>query len=84
MSKKKPAKPAKRSKGELSSDDLDSVAGGTLSATPPPPLAGGASDVPTDSVSLNYAKIEWTYKQTDQSTGQASGPTPGAWPLKKK
>jgi hypothetical protein len=98
MSKKKPARPARktakmraparkpeRSKGELSSDDLDSVAGGTLWATPPPPIAGGgADDVAASSSSLSYSKFKIAYTEQDQSTGTVSGPDQGAWPMGKK
>ncbi len=39
-----------------------------------------ASDRPIESVSLNYAKIEWTYTQTDE-TGKPMGDVQSGWDI---
>jgi hypothetical protein len=67
MSKKKPAKPVsktaktarrpERAKGELSSDDLDSVAG------------GAGSSIPTESISFSFSKVGIKYLPGDPDEG---------------
>ena len=45
---------------------------------------GGSSDsVPTESVSFNYAKIEWEYSKQARAGGAAAGKTNGSWDLAK-
>jgi hypothetical protein len=71
MSKKKPAKPVsktaktarrhERSKGELSSDDLDSVDG------------GAGSSIPTESISFNFSKVGITVLPADPDEGGELG-----------
>lgn len=43
---------------------------------------GGSSDsVPTESVTFNYAKIEWEYTKQARAGGAGSGKTNGSWNL---
>ncbi len=45
---------------------------------------GGSSDsVPTESVTFNYAKIEWEYTKQSRAGGAGSGKTNGSWDLAK-
>jgi type VI secretion system Hcp family effector len=45
---------------------------------------GGSSDsVPTESVTFNYAKIEWEYTKQSRSGGAGAGKTNGSWDLGK-
>ncbi|MBL8750809.1 MAG: type VI secretion system tube protein Hcp [Planctomycetes bacterium] len=45
---------------------------------------GGASDsVPTESVTFNYAKIEWEYTKQARAGGAGAGKTNGTWDLTK-
>ena len=45
---------------------------------------GGSSDgVPTETVTFNYAKIEWEYSKQDRKAGTAKGKTAGSWDLAK-
>jgi len=38
--------------------------------------AGGGGDLPQESVTLNYGKIEWTYTKMDHATGKSKGQVP--------
>ena len=38
-------------------------------------------DIPMESVSMNYAKIEWEYTETDHKTGKKGGTTKTHWDL---
>ena len=76
--KKKTARKPERSKGELSSDDLDSVAGGAPSGG-----GGGGDALPTESLSFNYSKIEMKWLPAD-SSGAVSGQVPVGYPLAPK
>jgi len=76
--KKKTARRPERSKGELSSDDLDSVAGGAPSGG-----GGGGDALPTESLSFNYSKIEMKWLPAD-SSGAVSGQVPVGYPLAPK
>lgn len=44
---------------------------------------GGSSSsdhpLPTESISLNYGKIEWTYTETDHKTGKPKGDVASHW-----
>lgn len=40
---------------------------------------GGGGGLPTESVSLNYGEIYWTYTMTDHKTGQPKGQTAAGW-----
>jgi type VI secretion system secreted protein Hcp len=43
---------------------------------------GGSSDsVPTESVTFNYAKIEWEYTKQSRKDGSGAGKTNGSWNL---
>lgn len=44
-------------------------------------ISGGSDAVPIESVSFNYAKIEWEYTKQDRAKGGASGKTNGSWNL---
>ncbi|MBL9076161.1 MAG: type VI secretion system tube protein Hcp [Planctomycetes bacterium] len=45
---------------------------------------GGASDsIPTESITFNYAKIEWEYTKQARAGGAGSGKTNGSWDLSK-
>ncbi len=45
---------------------------------------GGSSDsVPTESVTFNYAKIEWEYTKQARAGGAGAGKTNGTWDLTK-
>ena len=44
---------------------------------------GGGGGVPTETVSFNYAKVEWTYTETDHLTGKAGGNVETYWDLEK-
>jgi type VI secretion system secreted protein Hcp len=43
---------------------------------------GGADDVPMDSISLNFSKIEYEYK-AQKADGSLDGPIPAGWNLKE-
>jgi type VI secretion system secreted protein Hcp len=36
-------------------------------------VGGGAGDIPTEEVALNYSKIEWTYTQQKRADGSGGG-----------
>jgi type VI secretion system secreted protein Hcp len=42
---------------------------------------GGGDDVPTESVTFNYGKIDWTYTQQHHDDGSGGGKTTGSWNL---
>lgn len=44
---------------------------------------GGADDVPTESVSFNFGKIEWMYTQQKREGGGAGGNASAGWDLEK-
>ena len=45
---------------------------------------GGSSDsIPNESVTFNYAKIEWEYTKQARAGGAGSGKTSGTWDLSK-
>lgn len=39
----------------------------------------GESSLPLEEVTFNYAKIEWTYTETDHKTGQPKGNVAAGW-----
>lgn len=41
--------------------------------------SGGGDSVPTEQVSFNYGKIEWTYTKTDHKTGKSGGNVASHW-----
>ena len=41
----------------------------------------GGPDFPTESVSLNYGNIKWTYSQQKRPDGSQAGQTTGGWSL---
>jgi type VI secretion system secreted protein Hcp len=41
----------------------------------------GSGDSPTESISLNFRKIEWTYTQQRRADGSQGGNTTGGWNL---
>jgi type VI secretion system secreted protein Hcp len=43
--------------------------------------AQGEGSLPTEEVSFNYGKIEWTYTETDHKTGKAKGDVKAHWDL---
>jgi len=43
----------------------------------------GGEDVPTESVSFNYGKIEWEYTQQKRADGAGGGKVSGGWDLTK-
>jgi type VI secretion system secreted protein Hcp len=43
---------------------------------------GGGDDVPVDSISLNFSKIEYEYK-AQKADGTLDGPIPAGWDLKQ-
>jgi type VI secretion system secreted protein Hcp len=51
--------------------------------TPHDKTAGGkaSSDLPTESVSLNYGTIKWTYTQQKRADGSKGGNVAGGWDL---
>ncbi|MFO7607675.1 MAG: type VI secretion system tube protein Hcp [Candidatus Krumholzibacteriia bacterium] len=42
---------------------------------------GGTGSFPSESVTFNYAKIEWTYTQQKRDDGSGGGKTTGSWNL---
>lgn len=40
------------------------------------------NDLPVETVSFNYSKIEWVYTQTDHKTGKHKGDVKSQWDLK--
>jgi type VI secretion system secreted protein Hcp len=42
-------------------------------------VMGGGGGVPTESVSLNYGQIIWTYTMTDHKTGKPTGDASEGW-----
>ena len=44
--------------------------------------AGGGKDVPVETLSLSYGKIEWKYTQTQVAGGKGSGNVACGWDLK--
>jgi len=45
------------------------------------PGVSSGDDLPTESVSFNYGKIQWTYTQQKRSDGSGSGNIKGGWSL---
>ena len=43
----------------------------------------GADNLPTESVSFNYGKIEWTYTQQKRADGSGGGQVAAGWDLEK-
>ena len=39
----------------------------------------GGSGVPSENVSFNYGKIEWSYTETEHGTGKAGGKIESHW-----
>jgi type VI secretion system secreted protein Hcp len=60
---------------KLTNAIVSSISGG---GTP-----GGADDVPTESVSFNFGKIEWTYTQQKRADGGGGGNASALWDLEK-
>ena len=54
---------------------LDNVIVSSISTS-----AASGGSIPVESLSLNFTKIEWTYKQMDE-TGKVQGETSGSWDL---
>jgi type VI secretion system secreted protein Hcp len=54
-----------------------------ISRVAPMGSAKHQNDFPTESVSLNFSKITWTYTQQDRSTGQAKGQVQTSWNMHK-
>jgi len=52
-----------------------------ISAVCPTGSARGADELPTESVSFNYGKIEWKYIETDHQTGKPKGTVQANWDL---
>jgi len=46
-------------------------------------VGGGSDSVPTESVTFNYAKIEWEYTKQARAGGAGAGKTNGVWDLSK-
>ena len=46
-------------------------------------IGGGADSVPVETVTFNYAKIEWEYTKQTRAGGGAGGKTNGKWDLAK-
>lgn len=46
-------------------------------------VGGGSDSVPIETVTLNYAKIEWEYTKQDRKGGAGAGKTNGSWDLSK-
>jgi type VI secretion system secreted protein Hcp len=44
-----------------------------------PAGSSGGDDFPSESVSFNFAKIEWSYTPVDSATGQTAQPIKGGW-----
>jgi type VI secretion system secreted protein Hcp len=44
-------------------------------------IGGGAGSFPTESVAINYGKIDWTYTQQKREDGSGGGKTTGSWNL---
>ena len=42
---------------------------------------GSSGSFPTENVTFNYAKIEWTYTQQKRDDGSGGGKTTGSWNL---
>ena len=45
------------------------------------PSGSSGGDIPLESVSFNYAKIEWEYTETDHNTGDKGAATKTHWDL---
>jgi type VI secretion system secreted protein Hcp len=45
--------------------------------------SSGGEDLPTESVSFNYGKIEWTYTQQRRADGSGGGNVAAGWDLEK-
>ncbi|MFH1146593.1 MAG: type VI secretion system tube protein Hcp [Pseudomonadota bacterium] len=44
-------------------------------------VGGGGGGEPTESLTFNYGKIEWTYSQQKRADGSPGGKVPGGWDL---
>lgn len=44
-------------------------------------IGGGTGSFPTEVVSFNYGKIDWTYTQQKRADGAGGGKTTGSWNL---
>jgi type VI secretion system secreted protein Hcp len=44
---------------------------------------GGGEDIPTESISFNFGKIEWAYTQQKREGGGAGGNAAAGWDLQK-
>ena len=44
-------------------------------------VGGGGDDTPTETVTFNYAKIEWEYTKQKRAGGAGGGNTSGSWDL---
>jgi type VI secretion system secreted protein Hcp len=44
--------------------------------------AGRKDDLPLETISFNYGKIDWTYTQQKRKDGSGGGKTTGSWNLK--
>lgn len=44
-------------------------------------VGGGGGGEPTESLTFNYGKIEWTYTQQKRADGTPGGKVPGGWDL---
>ncbi|MBK8167239.1 MAG: type VI secretion system tube protein Hcp [bacterium] len=46
-------------------------------------IGGGTGSFPTEAISFNYGKIEWTYTQQKRADGGGGGKVAGSWNLEK-
>jgi type VI secretion system Hcp family effector len=46
-------------------------------------VGGGGGGEPTESLTFNYGKIQWTYTQQKRADGKPGGQVPGGWDLEK-
>ncbi|MHC4694925.1 MAG: Hcp family type VI secretion system effector [Planctomycetota bacterium] len=44
-------------------------------------IGGGGGDIPTESVTFNYGKLNWVYVETDHETGKKKGQVKKWWDL---
>jgi type VI secretion system secreted protein Hcp len=56
---------------------------GVIVSSVRPGGAGGGDGVPLEEVSLNYAKIAWSYTPTNHETGEPEGPVDATWDVTK-
>ena len=44
-------------------------------------VGGGGGGEPTESLTFNYGKIQWTYTQQKRADGSPGGKVPAGWDL---